>query len=296
MKVLRTIRQVRTKLGAARARGERIALVPTMGALHEGHLSLVRSARRNADVSVVSIFVNPLQFGPGDDLERYPRDEERDLSLAEREGTDIVFAPSVGEMYPRGASTMVAAGELGAVLEGAARPGHFDGVCTVVAKLFNIVEPDVAVFGQKDAQQVAVVQAMVRDLAYRTSIVVGPTVREHDGLALSSRNAYLDEDQRRRAVALYRALSAGADVLRAGALPEDARRRMHEVAAQPGVDLEYAEVVDPGSFDSPRDVGPALLVIAGRVGGTRLIDNLLVEAHTGADGRASSAQPARRRG
>ena len=268
---------VRRELASHRRSGAVVGVVPTMGALHEGHLSLVRRARRDADVVVLTLFVNPLQFGPGEDLDRYPRDEERDLHLAEREQVDLVFAPDEAEMYPAGTSTTVTVGPLAETLEGAARPGHFDGVCTVVAKLFNIVEPDVAVFGQKDAQQVAVVRRMSTDLSYATTIVAGETVRHPDGLALSSRNAYLSADERERAGALYAALSAGRDSLTSGAGPDAAREVMRRALDDARVEVDYAEVVDPSSFGPPIHGGDALLVVAAYVGRTRLIDNLLVQ-------------------
>lgn len=275
MKVVRSAVDVRHAVAAVRASG-RVGFVPTMGALHEGHLSLIRHARSACEVIVLSIFVNPLQFGPNEDLERYPRPEERDLELAEGEGVDIAFLPSVEEMYPAGAATTVAVGELGAILEGAHRPGHFDGVATVVAKLFNIVDPDVAFFGQKDAQQVAVLKRMVADLDLGIDIVVGETVREPDGLAMSSRNVYLSADERERALSLNRALQAGAETLQAGESPEDAERRMRAVLEQAGAEIDYAVVVDPDTFGPP-DGTDTLLLVAARVGGTRLIDNLLLQ-------------------
>ena len=276
MKVVRTSADIRAALMAPRRAGSVVGLVPTMGALHEGHLSLIRSARRSVDVVVVSIFVNPLQFGLGEDLAGYPRTEERDLERAEEEKADLVFLPSVQEMYPKGATTRVTAGSLGMVLEGASRPGHFDGVCTVVAKLFNLVEPDVAFFGQKDAQQLAVIKQMVLDLSYRVRLEVCPTVRESDGVALSSRNAYLSSDERAQAPVLYRALQAGARVIAGGGDALAAEAGVAEVVASSGVELDYGRVVRPFDFE-PWDGGPALLVIAARVGATRLIDNLLVD-------------------
>ena len=265
-------------LAEERRRGRSIAFVPTMGALHEGHLSLVRIARERADVVVASIFVNPLQFGPSEDLDAYPRDEERDLNLLQSEGTDIVFLPAVEDMYPEGAGTRVTVGPIGSLLEGADRPGHFDGVATVVAKLFNMVRPDIAVFGQKDAQQVAVIRQLVRDLDFGIELIIGPTIREPDGLALSSRNAYLDVAQRARATALHRALRAGEESLRAGESAEEAETLMGAaLRAGSGVDPAYAVAVDPVTFAEPKRAGPVLLLVAARVGMTRLIDNLLVE-------------------
>ncbi|MDQ4125404.1 MAG: pantoate--beta-alanine ligase [Actinomycetota bacterium] len=277
MRVARTVAEVRAFYRNERPRGTTVAFVPTMGALHDGHLSLVRKAREAADLVVVSIFVNPLQFGPGEDYESYPRDEGRDVALLEEEGANLVFLPAVDDMYPEGAVTTVHVdGPLTSTLEGAARPGHFDGVATVVGKLFNVTDPDVAVFGQKDAQQVAVIRRMVRDLSYRTEIVVAPTVRDADGLALSSRNAYLGEHEREAATALHRALVTGEEACRDGG-PGAAEAVMREVLdAAEGVEPDYAAAVDPYSFGSPAGDGPVLLAVAARVGRTRLIDNVLV--------------------
>ena len=283
MIVARTVAELRETLASVRGSHMRTGFVPTMGALHEGHLSLLRAARATSDVVVLSIFVNPLQFGPDEDLARYPRSEERDLELAEEEKVDVAFLPPVEEMYPPGASVRVAAGELGTILEGKARPGHFDGVCTVVSKLFNLVEPDDAFFGQKDAQQVAVLQAMVRDLSYKTRIVVCPTVREEDGLALSSRNAYLSPSARARALSLYKALLRGADLVRDGVDPSAVEESMRSVLSEGGVEIDYARVVHPETF-RPWSDGAALLVIAAQVEGTRLIDNLPAKTSTGPNG------------
>ena len=276
MKVLRSGAELRNALDGHRRDGKRIGFVATMGALHEGHLSLVTAARKNADIVVLSIFVNPLQFGPAEDLAAYPRDEDRDLGLAEAAGVDVAFLPSVHEMYPEGQSTTVDVGPLGTLLEGVDRPGHFDGVATVVAKLFNMVRPDVAFFGQKDAQQVAVVHQMTRDLSFPIEIRVEPTVREADGLALSSRNAYLTPAERSKATALHRALLEGAAALSSGG-PEQAEKNMWELLVTEGLDPSYARAVDPVTFAAPGPGGPVLLVIAARLGSTRLIDNLVVE-------------------
>ncbi len=278
MRVARTVAEVRAFYRNERPHGTTVAFVPTMGALHQGHLSLIGRAREAADLVVVSIFVNPLQFGPSEDFDAYPRDEARDTALAEAEGVNLVFLPSVEQMYPEGAATTVHVDSaLASTLEGAARPGHFDGVATVVAKLFNAVDPDVAVFGQKDAQQVAVVRRMTRDLAYRTEIVVGATVREADGLAASSRNAYLTGDERGAATALYRALLAGEEVCRADG-PGAAVHTMEAVLGDAlGVEPDYAAAVDPYSFGPPAGGGPVLLAVAARVGRSRLIDNVLVQ-------------------
>ena len=278
MRVVRTIADVRAFYRNERPRGTRVAFVPTMGALHEGHLSLVRRAQEAADLVVVSIFVNPLQFGPTEDFDAYPRDENRDLSRLEEEGVKLVFLPAVDEIYPDGAVTTVHVhGPLADTLEGAARPGHFDGVATVVSKLFNVVDPHVAVFGQKDAQQLAVIRRMVRDLCYRAEVVVGATVREPDGLALSSRNAYLGSHERGAATALHRALRAGEAALGNGgpAVAEAAMRT--ELDGAPGVEPDYAAAVDPYTFEPPAGGGPVLLAVAARVGRTRLIDNVLLQ-------------------
>lgn len=267
-------RRVAHQDGPADAPTGRVVLVPTMGALHEGHLRLVSQARDLGGFVVVSIFVNPLQFGPGEDLDRYPRTLDADVTALEGLA-DVVFAPSASEMYPNGPSeTRVTAGESGTLFEGASRPGHFDGVLTVVSKLFNIVQPDVAVFGQKDAQQVHVIARMVDDLNLPVSIAVVDTVRESDGLALSSRNRYLDEDQRLAAVTLSRALSAGSEAAHDGVERALRAARAH-VEADPAVKLDYLAIVDPDTFReaSPDHHGPALMLIAARVGTTRLIDN-----------------------
>lgn len=276
MNVVRSGADLREVVAEHRAAGDRIGFVATMGALHEGHLSLVSAAIESGDIVVLSIFVNPLQFGPTEDLAAYPRDERRDLALAEEAGVDVAFLPSVHEMYPGGQSTTVDVGDLGTVLEGVDRPGHFNGVATVVAKLFNMVAPDIALFGQKDAQQVAVIRRLVRDLSFPIEIQVEPTVREPDGLALSSRNVYLTPDERSRATAIYRALLQGAAALSSGG-PEQAEKDMWELLVAEGLVPSYAMAVDPVTFTAPEPEGPVLLVVAARLGRTRLIDNLLVE-------------------
>ncbi|GGO31241.1 pantoate--beta-alanine ligase [Microbispora bryophytorum] len=260
----------------------RIALVPTMGALHEGHRSLMRLAREHADHVVVSVFVNPLQFGPDEDFSRYPRTFEADLRVCEEEGVRVVFTPSADDMYLPDRQVEVSAGGMGGVVEGAFRPGHFDGVLTVVLKLFNLVRPDVAVFGQKDAQQLALIRRMVADLDVPVSIVGAPTVREPDGLALSSRNRYLSEADRRTALALSRALRAGAargqTAGPAGIL--DAARAVLEEAARfdPPLLLDYLILADPATFAPAGDDhrGEAILAVAAKVGTTRLIDNVVL--------------------
>ncbi len=258
--------------------------VPTMGALHEGHLSLVRRAREENDHVAVSIFVNPTQFGPGEDYEAYPRDLEGDLKKLAPLGVDLVFAPTPREMYPEGYQTFVTVEEVTKVLEGAARPGHFRGVTTVVLKLFHIVQPDRAYFGQKDAQQVRVLQQMVRDLNVPVELVVCPTVREADGLAMSSRNAYLSEAERRAAPVLYRALQAARAAWEAGERDgERLRQVMREVlAAEPLAQVEYVSAADPDTLQELERVGErgVLLSLAVRIGPARLIDNLLLPWET----------------
>ena len=265
MRTVRTVAGVREALAGPRGRGERIGLVPTMGAFHAGHLALMRAAREASDVVVVSLFVNPSQFTSADDLARYPRDEAQDVLAAEAEGVDLLFAPSVEELYPDGFATSVDPGELATVLEGAARPGHFRAVATVCTKLFSIVQPHVAWFGQKDAQQVAVIRRVVADLNLPLDIVAVPTVRDDDGLALSSRNAFLSPAERAVALALPRALEAGAKAHRSGEDPIAAARRVLD--AEPGLEIDYVDLAD---LDGPTLVG------AVRVGGTRLIDNVRV--------------------
>jgi pantoate--beta-alanine ligase len=281
MKTVATIADVRSVLDTERAAGRRIGFVPTMGYLHEGHASLIRRARADTDVVVVSIFVNPLQFGAGEDLDAYPRDLERDTRLAESEGTDLLFTPPVGEMYPRPVLTTVSVAEVSAPLEGAARPTHFDGVATVVAKLFAIVGPCSAYFGEKDFQQVAVVRRMVADLSMPVDVVACPTVRERDGLALSSRNAYLTPEQRAAAPVVHRALKAGSALILAGERdPRAVRTLMAEIIeAEPLAELDYAEVVAADSFTVPDPLaGDLRLLAAVRFGRARLIDNVGVTA------------------
>jgi len=256
--------------------GSALALVPTMGALHEGHRSLVRLARERAAHVVVSIFVNPLQFGPTEDYSRYPRTFDADLEACEAEGVSVVFAPSAEDMYLPDRQVGVSAGEMGSVVEGEFRPGHLDGVLTVVLKLFNLVQPDVAVFGQKDAQQLAMIRRMVADLNLPVSIVGGPTVREPDGLALSSRNRYLSQDDRVAALALSRALETGAG-RRAPA--EIRRAALAVLEAEPSLAVDYLVLVDPATFAEVGDdhTGEAILAVAARVGATRLIDNVTLD-------------------
>jgi len=260
---------------------DQIGLVPTMGYLHAGHLSLVRQARQECGAVAVSIFVNPTQFAPHEDFTRYPRDLERDLQMLADEGVDLVFTPEVSEMYPDGFGTAVVLPAADEVLEGAARPDHFRGVATVVCKLLNIVQPTKAYFGQKDAQQTVVVRQMVRDLNMPMQIVIAPTVREADGLAMSSRNSYLTPEHRAAATVLYRALTAARELLTSGEQRGDALRQiMAEVLArEPLARPEYASVADPLTLRELVEVGPrgALISLAVRVGAVRLIDNLLVD-------------------
>jgi pantoate--beta-alanine ligase len=280
VEVIRAITMARKVCDAARSAGRTVGFVPTMGAFHDGHASLMRRARDQRDHVVVSIFVNPLQFGPGEDLSRYPRDEDRDLSIAGQLGVDVVFAPSVEEMYPAGPPEVtVDPGPLGDRLEGAARPGHFRGVATVVAKLVDVVGPSTAYFGEKDAQQLAVIRRMVRDLSLPVQVEACPTVREPDGLATSSRNAYLSPEQREAAGCLFLALSEAAQMARAG--ERDAATLVaamaREIGATPEARIDHAAVVDDESFEEVSTIaGPARALVAARFGETRLIDNLLL--------------------
>jgi len=279
LKVFSTIDEMRSASRAARLTGKRLGLVPTMGALHEGHLSLVRAARAANDVVAASIFVNPAQFGPNEDLAKYPRSFERDCQLLEAERVDFVFAPSVEEMYPAGAVTWVTVEELSGKLDGRSRPGHFRGVATVVSKLFHIVEPDRAFFGQKDAAQVAVIRRMVRDLKVPVEIVVGPIVREADGLAMSSRNTYLSPEQRKQALVLHRSLKRVEALVVVGErnAARLAAAGLEEFRGEPAVRLDYFEVVNADTLDPVENVaGGALVAVAGYVGTTRLLDNLVI--------------------
>ena len=284
MKVIRTIAELRNELAGASAK--QVGLVPTMGYLHEGHASLMRRARQMCDLVVISIFVNPIQFGPNEDFETYPRDEQRDLALAEKEGVDVVFIPSVQEMYPVPTKTKIVVSDLTSSLCGASRPGHFDGVTTVVSKLFHIVKPAHAFFGMKDAQQVAVIQQMVMDLNMDVNIVPCPILREKDGLALSSRNVYLKPEEREQALVLSRALNHAKEVLQNGT-PVTAsllrQQLVDMIAAVPLADIDYVELMSfpqLEKLDSEQMLqdmkGQVLIALAVRFGSTRLIDNLLV--------------------
>jgi len=282
VKVVRAKDELRSILAAAQAEGCSIGLVPTMGYLHDGHVSLLHAARAGCDVVVMSLFVNPAQFGPGEDLDRYPRDERRDAELAAAAGVDLIYAPSPEDVYPDGFSTQVEVGGLGEVLCGdpARRgPGHFRGVATVVAKLFNSVQPDVAYFGQKDAQQVAVIRQMVRDLDIPVRIEALPIVREPDGLALSSRNAYLSAAERERATALSRALGEVERVAAEDSLAA-ALAAGHQVLAGAGIEAEYLEARDAETLEPALERGPRpiLVAVAAQVGPARLIDNVELPA------------------
>ena len=281
MKTLRDKASLREALAAPRRGGQSIGLVPTMGYLHEGHLSLLRAARADCDLVVMSLFVNPAQFGAGEDLDRYPRDEERDLRLAEEAAVDFVYAPAVEEVYPEGFASHVEVEGLTDVLCG--DPGrrgrdHFRGVTTVVAKLLNTVQPDVAYFGQKDAQQAIVIRRMAEDLDFPVRVEVLPTVREPDGLALSSRNAYLDAEERERATAISRSLNAAREMAASSSLAEALERARTELR-EAGIEPEYLEARNAGDLSPAAELNgrPVLIAVAAQVGGARLIDNVLID-------------------
>ncbi len=279
MKPLSTIAAVKAACRELTRSGKTLGFVPTMGALHAGHLSLVRASKSRCNVTAVSIFVNPLQFGPGEDLSKYPRPLERDLAMLEEAGADLVFLPSVEEMYPPAGKTRVIVEELSNKLDGLSRPGHFNGVTTVVSKLFEIVRPDLAFFGQKDAAQVAVLRKMVRDLDMDVELIVCPIVREKDGLAMSSRNAYLTPEQRQQALVLHRALMRVQTAADRGERDVAALCRIGEqvIAEEPAAQLDYFAIVDPETLDPVADTRRgALVAVAAYVGTTRLIDNLLL--------------------
>ena len=292
MRVVETKAALRDALAAPRREGLTIGLVPTMGFLHAGHVSLLESAHAECDVVVMRLFVNPAQFGPGEDLDRYPRDRERDERMAADAGVDLIYAPPTEEVYPEGFATAVEVSGLTEVLcgdPGARGPEHFRGVTTVVAKLFNTVGPDVAYFGQKDAQQAVVIRRMAADLDFPVRIEVRPTVREDDGLALSSRNAYLEPADRERAPALHAALGAAADAAEVGAATADAIAAARRVLAEAGVEPEYLEARDAERLEPIETFNgrPVLLAIAAQVGGARLIDNVIIEPN--APGRTRGA-------
>ena len=276
MITVRDARELRREVGLWQAQDRSVGFVPTMGALHAGHLSLIARARERADRVVASIFVNPAQFGPGEDLSRYPRQPEKDAGMLREAGCDLLFLPDVATIYPPGSSTFVVPGGPAEGLEGALRPGHFRGVATVVCGLINLVRPDVVVFGRKDAQQLAVVRRMVRDLHLPVDVVAGETVREADGLALSSRNVYLSPAERRAAGVLHRALTAAERAIAAGERRGDEVRRLLSdvLAGEPLAQVEYAEVVDAEMFRPVATLtGHVVLPLAVRIGKTRLIDN-----------------------
>src|SRR3954468_17270833 len=279
MRVIRSIEQMRHASRELRRGGKRLAFVPTMGALHAGHISLIRAARGQSDAVCVSIFVNPSQFGPKEDLSKYPRPFEKDRELLEAEKVDFLFYPEVAEMYPPGATTWVEVAELSGRLDGKSRPGHFRGVTTVVSKLFHAVEPDVAFFGQKDAAQAAIIRRMVRDLNLPVHISVCPIVREPDGLAMSSRNAYLDPEQRKEALVLQRSLLVVQQLIEQGqrSASNVVVAGRQEFADKPSVRLDYFEIVNPDTLDPIQAIEDhALIAVAAYVGSTRLIDNLLI--------------------
>jgi len=280
MEVAKTIAEIRQCVRGVRAAGKTVGLVPTMGALHVGHISLIEAAAERCDFVVVSIFVNPTQFGPGEDFEKYPRPFEEDRAICARHGVGAVFAPSPAEMYPQEDLTWVSVEKLTEPLCGRSRPGHFRGVTTVCAKLFNIVGCDAAFFGQKDAQQAVVIQRMATDLNMPLEIVVCPTVREPDGLAVSSRNKYLSPEQRRDAARVFQSLGRCREMIEAGAKDAAAiRTRMCEILEQvPAMEIEYVSIVDAGTLDEiERIEGRVLVAVAVRLGPARLIDNILVD-------------------
>ena len=281
MQIARTIAEYRAHRAALLVtQPGLVGVVPTMGYLHEGHRSLMRRARAECAIVATTIFVNPTQFGPNEDFTRYPRDEARDFAICEAEGVDIIFAPSVEEMYPEGAETTVSVGRLSTVLEGAARPGHFDGVATVVTKLFSIAQADRGYFGQKDAQQLMVIRRLVDDLRIPTDVVGCPIIREADGLALSSRNVYLSPEEREQALSLSRGLRAAEAAWQDGVRDADSLRRrvLEEIEAQPLANVDYVSLADQRTLDELRGAvgAPALLSLAVRFGATRLIDNILL--------------------
>ncbi|MBI3597674.1 MAG: pantoate--beta-alanine ligase [Nitrospirae bacterium] len=280
MRLIRTIKQMQDLTSKLHRQGRIIGFVPTMGALHEGHLSLMRAARKRCDAVVVSLFVNPTQFGPNEDYARYPRDARGDAVLCRREKVDLLFMPTAEAVYPEGHDTQIRVGRIGEVLEGALRPGHFSGVATVVAKLFQMIQPDVAFFGQKDYQQTVVIRQLVRDLNFPVKIVACPTVRENDGLAMSSRNRYLSMEERRAARILFKALQKGKALLQQG--ERDATTVQEEmtrlIRQEPMAKIDYVSVGHPETLeDVSRIEGPVILLLAVWIGKTRLIDNALVK-------------------
>ncbi|MFP3902652.1 MAG: pantoate--beta-alanine ligase [Armatimonadota bacterium] len=279
MRIAETIEEARSIVSRARTNGETIGMVPTMGAIHEGHLSLVQRAVNSDDFVVVSIFVNPTQFGPDEDYEEYPRQRQRDAQMLQAEGANLIFAPTPGEMYPPDFCTYVNVTGITEVLCGAHRPGHFRGVTTVVTKLFNIIQPDRAYFGRKDYQQYIVLRQMANDLNIPVEIIPCETVREPDGLAVSSRNQYLTPEQRRAAPTIYQALQKGAAVIEEGGSAEEAKETIADLIEQePSLKVQYVEALDPTALKEPEHEGPPLLLaVAAFAGDTRLIDNIVIE-------------------
>ncbi|ADQ40253.1 pantoate/beta-alanine ligase [Caldicellulosiruptor acetigenus I77R1B] len=281
MVVVQKIQEMKEIVKRLKKEGKSIGFVPTMGYLHEGHLSLVRLSKQQNDITIMSIFVNPIQFGPNEDYDRYPRDFERDKSLAEKEGVDYIFYPSVEEMYPEDFKTVVSVKKITEIMCGKSRPGHFDGVATVVLKLFNIVNPDRAYFGQKDAQQLAVIKQMVKDLNLDVEIIPCPIVREQDGLAMSSRNVYLSEEERKSATVLYRALNLAKEMIEKGEKDVSSIKRAMEemILKEKYTKIDYIEFVNNETFEIISKVeGKVLIALAVFVGKARLIDNIVVEA------------------
>jgi len=281
MVVVERIQEMKDIVKRLKKEGKSIGFVPTMGYLHEGHLSLVRLSKQQNDITIMSIFVNPIQFGPNEDYERYPRDFERDKTLAEKEGVDYIFYPSVEEMYPEDFKTVVSVKKITEMMCGKSRPGHFDGVATVVLKLFNIVNPDRAYFGQKDAQQLAVIKQMVKDLNLDVEIVPCPIVREQDGLAMSSRNVYLSEEERKSATVLYRALNLAKEMIEKGEKEVSVIKKAMEemILKEKYTKIDYIEFVNSDTFEVISKVeGKVLIALAVFVGKARLIDNIVVEA------------------
>ena len=280
MRIVERISDLKAVIRDQKQRSKTIGFVPTMGYLHEGHISLVKASKRDNDFTVMSIFVNPAQFGPSEDFSRYPRDMERDSKMAEYAGVDVIFAPAVDEIYPSGYKTYVDVEDITGILCGKSRPGHFKGVTTVVNKLFNLVEPDRAYFGQKDAQQAIVIGKMVKDLNLNLEIVVCPIIREKDGLAMSSRNVYLSREERESALVLSRSLAEAAEMVRKG--ERDPLKVIgylkDRIGAQQAADIDYVELVDAGNLDEVRRIeGKVLIALAVRFGRTRLIDNVVME-------------------
>jgi pantoate--beta-alanine ligase len=281
MELAKTIKSVRSWVNVARSKGKKIGFVPTMGALHIGHISLIEAARKNTDFVVVSIFVNPTQFGPGEDFEKYPRPLDTDLEICKKAGADVVFAPSAKEMYPMKNLTWVNVEKLTAPLCGRCRPGHFRGVATVCTKFFNIVAPDIAFFGQKDAQQVAVVKKMAADLNMSLEIVVCPTVREKTGLAISSRNRYLTAQEKKDAASIYKSLRKCEQMVKEGIRETEPIIAQMRKILSPVSSIEYISIVDARTLETiDKIAGPAIAAVAVKIGSTRLIDNILIEKNS----------------